>query len=185
MTGLLRGATLPAFLGALFAGSPRELDRAAMETPDYLLKRYPILHAAAEKFSARACHEVVAFWGASKESFAEELALYWAEIAEWLPVKVSDEQSIYAKFYRAQTMEYEEKRATDAYDLYLEISRDHPLAAHRCAILRENDRLKGWKLYTGKVNRAILSLQCLAIYLDVTRLETKGAALHLSVLHIL
>lgn len=172
MADLHRGARLSRLLIALRTFSPIQIERDALLCPGNLARKvFILLHFAAERFAAQACHELVKYW---RSNNAEDIARYWSEIADWLPIGMnlsssnnnssSSSSSPYAKFYEAYRLEYKEGKVKEALDLYLEASCEHALAAYNAGrLMGRGRRLEGWKRYKGRTSRAVLSLQCLSI----------------------
>lgn len=140
------------------------IEAAALSSSGSLERRQVLLHAAAERFSPAACHELVSLWQNRQESYARSIADYWAEIAEWLPLEKPADASPCAAFYAAQSLENKERNPAAAYEAYLAVATTHPLAAACASRLGGAERrLDAWRLYRGPITRTVMSLQCHAI----------------------
>lgn len=65
--------------------------------------------------------------------------------------------------YKALELERDQK-VNEALAIYDSICTRHPLAAARISELREGkNAARGWAIYKGKVNGAVIALQCFAL----------------------
>lgn len=173
-----------AFLAKLRESSPITLEQEARAMPAENPRRIHLLHAAAEHFSAWACHEVLAHWERSQETGATDIVAYWRSICEWLPPTRTD--SIAMDFVACWEQEWRHKDP-QAIATYYAMCYVHPLACVRVARLYKDPavtaittyldkasnsmlhssilehRLAGWQRYQGAMTKHVVALRCLSM----------------------